>query len=808
MVSNYTGHCLLIRLYRRYPILLSAFLSIAFLVGHPSRSAGDLTNGLVLHYSFDSDSDTNVWDDSGNGNNGYLVGAVTHVTGLFGSAIRITTPTTYVVSTSPSLNMNGWTGFTASVWVMMEGYTTYGQVISRGEVTGGTPGAFEMVVGGVYGGHYVAGGADVWTNTSGAFSVSSSHVFANNVTPYPPLNQWHYLTETCDGTNLSYYVDGVMETNLVVSAAGMPLWDSPVSKLMLGNASRTPCINWLDEYLNGLIDEVRIYNRALSSNEIAAEFERLRIPVINNNPGPSNITLTSALLGGTLTATGATPAKVSVFWGLSDEGTNASSWSNAVFLGTRSAGAFATNITGLASNTTYYYRCYASNSCGIAWAASTTNFTTMASSNSLAITSLYGIPGPAAGVWWLTQGAQINASVNSPVPNGSTTQYVCTGWTGSGSVTNGTGTNMTFSLNWNSTLTWLWKTQYLAIASAGAGGSVALTNAAWVDFGGSTASYTATPNPAYQVDQWYVNGVSTQTGGTNFTASGLTGPVTVLVTFLPLPVAATPTFSPASGLFHDSFNVTVQCATPGATIHYTTTGVDPTESDATVASGGTVLVANSLTLKAKAWASGYAASAVESAGYAILDPRVSILSPTNGAVFYTPSAVTVLVSAAGTHGISSVKVLAGTNWLGTVTNTPYQIVWSNAEAGDYVLTALAKDTQSHETTSLPVDMGVMSPLWEGAVDLGGGWRWSSWFGFFAESGNDWIFHLQHGWMYCAGINSESIWFWTLDMNWLWTGSAIYPYLYRNNDNAWLWYSEDPGAPRWFFNLKTSLWESR
>ena len=209
---------------------------------------------------------------------------------------------------------------------------------------------------------------------------------------------------------------------------------------------------------------------------------------------------------------------------------------------------------------------------------------------------------------------------------------------------------------------------------------------------------------------------------------------------------------------------------------------------------------------AKAWASGYAASAVESAGYAILDPRVSILSPTNGAVFYTPSAVTVLVSAAGTHGISSVKVLAGTNWLGTVTNTPYQIVWSNAEAGDYVLTALAKDTQSHETTSLPVDMGVMSPLWEGAADQGGGWRWLNWFGYFAEVGNGWIFHLQHGWMYPFGTNSASILFWTLDMSWLWTSDTIYPYLYRFDDAAWLWYLKDSVAPRWFYNFKTGLWE--
>ena len=53
-----------------------------------------------------------------------------------------------------------------------------------------------------------------------------------------------------------------------------------------------------------------------------------------------------------------------------------------------------------------------------------------------------------------------------------------------------------------------------------------------MDRGGSTPLYTANPNTGYGVDQWYVNGVSAQAGGTNFTASGLTGPATVLVTFL------------------------------------------------------------------------------------------------------------------------------------------------------------------------------------------------------------------------------------------------------------------------------------
>jgi len=79
---------------------------------------------------------------------------------------------------------------------------------------------------------------------------------------------------------------------------------------------------------------------------------------------------------------------------------------------------------------------------------------------------------------------------------------------------------------------------------------------------------------------------------------------------------AMPTFSPDGAIFDSAQNVTVSCATPGATIHYTTNGIDPTESDPVVASGSTVLVDHRLTLKARAWKAGLDPSSVKSALYA------------------------------------------------------------------------------------------------------------------------------------------------------------------------------------------------
>jgi len=95
----------------------------------------------------------------------------------------------------------------------------------------------------------------------------------------------------------------------------------------------------------------------------------------------------------------------------------------------------------------------------------------------------------------------------------------------------------------------------------------------------------------------------------------------------------------------------------------------------------------------------------------------------------------------------------------------------------------------------------------GAADLGSGWKWLDWFGYFCASYDPWIYHMQHGWMYCIGTDTSSLWLYDLDLGWLWTGSTTYPYLYRSSDGAWLWYLKDSSGPRWFYNYKIGSWES-
>ena len=77
----------------------------------------------------------------------------------------------------------------------------------------------------------------------------------------------------------------------------------------------------------------------------------------------------------------------------------------------------------------------------------------------LNVTSAYGSPSPVSG--WFDSGSGVSASVTSPVAGGSGTQYVCIGWTGSGSVPgSGSDSSTTFTMAAPSTIVWDWKTQY------------------------------------------------------------------------------------------------------------------------------------------------------------------------------------------------------------------------------------------------------------------------------------------------------------------------------------------------------------
>ncbi len=98
---------------------------------------------------------------------------------------------------------------------------------------------------------------------------------------------------------------------------------------------------------------------------------------------------------------------------------------------------------------------------------------------------------------------------------------------------------------------------------------------------------------------------------------------------------ATPTFTPAEGTYYEKQNVTLSCATSGASIYYTTNGDDPTSSSTQYTSA--ISVSSTTTLKAIAVKEGLDNSDVASATYTIKEPvsGYSINFETNDLAAYT-----------------------------------------------------------------------------------------------------------------------------------------------------------------------------
>ena len=145
----------------------------------------------------------------------------------------------------------------------------------------------------------------------------------------------------------------------------------------------------------------------------------------------------------------------------------------------------------------------------------------------------------------------------------------------------------------------------------------------------------------------------------------------------------TPTFSIPSGSYTAVQNVVVASATSGATIHYTTNGANPTESDATVASGSPVVVNQSLTLKAKAWKTGVPASNIDGTAYTLtvatptiapnsgtynVDQTVTVSSTVSGATLHyttngnAPTEADPTITSGGTLSITQSQTLKVKGW--------------------------------------------------------------------------------------------------------------------------------------------------
>jgi alpha-tubulin suppressor-like RCC1 family protein len=188
-------------------------------------------------------------------------------------------------------------------------------------------------------------------------------------------------------------------------------------------------------------------------------------------------------------------------------------------------------------------------------------------------------------------------------------------------------------------------------------------------------------------------------------SSGQVGDGTTTVRALPVRVAdpglawvvATPALSIPPGTYQNSQTVVVSCSTVGATIHYTTSGADPTGSDPVVASGGIVTVDQSMTLKARAFSASQAPSNVAAATYTMTLSVVTFGVPAG--TYYTDQSlslnhavggVTIRYTLDGTQPSTNSPVYAGPLAI-TQTTTVRAMAWkagcttSNSSSATYTM---------------------------------------------------------------------------------------------------------------------------
>lgn len=200
--------------------------------------------------------------------------------------------------------------------------------------------------------------------------------------------------------------------------------------------------------------------------------------------------------------------------------------------------------------------------------------------------------------------------------------------------------------------------------------------------------------------------------------SGMTNSAVASAVFT-IKVAA-PTVSPAAGTYASSVTVSLACATPGATIRYTTDGSTPSATLGTVYSAALTISATT-TLKAIAYKTGLANSNVTSALYTIGSTTTTTTTTTTTV---TPAAALNILSGASASPNPALSGAPVTFSIATDASQPATFAWDFsdgtsdsgesvthvfADAGDFIANVTVTDSAGN-TASSSVALSVSYPV--------------------------------------------------------------------------------------------------
>ena len=238
--------------------LLALFSGFCLLMS-VRMALGQITNGTIAHWKFDEGSGTTTLDFSGNNHTGTISGAV-YVTGRLSNALSFNGTSSHVFA-SDALN-GGVTGarldmgtrdWTVAAWIKT---THSGMLVTKmGFIGGANPDGWGVSISG----NGTVGGVIHKAN------VGNVNIFAGDGATVTN-GQWRHVAVVFNRVgNMVRYVDGVPTGSQysLASLNGQSL-DS-TKQIQIGARDQSG-----DEiYFNGVIDDVRVYARALTVEEIA-----------------------------------------------------------------------------------------------------------------------------------------------------------------------------------------------------------------------------------------------------------------------------------------------------------------------------------------------------------------------------------------------------------------------------------------------------------------------------------------------------------------------------------------------------------
>ncbi|GAG55019.1 unnamed protein product, partial [marine sediment metagenome] len=189
-------------------------------------------------------------------------------------------------NTENSASLNITEQITISAWIKVGTNNAFERIVAKSHTSNAQP--FSMYaltrVGGTYHPTELDGQIRMELGQGG-----TQHIV--HTTSIPQEGEWVHIVGTYNGTNMSLYYNGVLET------AGQGIWDSDSSSYVTMDgpidSNNMPFAVGSDglsgNYFNGSIDDVIIYNRALTQNEISAMYSAGVIQYDNNITYPVEV---------------------------------------------------------------------------------------------------------------------------------------------------------------------------------------------------------------------------------------------------------------------------------------------------------------------------------------------------------------------------------------------------------------------------------------------------------------------------------------------------------------------------------------